>query len=396
MFADDTSIFSVINDSTVSCDNLNSDLLKINNWAYQWKMSFNPDPNKQAAEVIFSHKVEHHLHQPIYFNNVPVVSQPFTKHLGMILDSKLNFNQHLSEKICKANKGIGLLKRLRHKLCRKHLITIYKSHIRPHLDYGDIIYDQPHIDSFINKVESVQYNAALAITGAIKGTSKERIYRELGFESLADRRWFRRMCTFWKIVKGISPTYLQNYLPVIQYSRNPTRQNLFSAIPSKTDYFGNSFFPYSVNQWNNLDPVIRNTVKISMFKKPSQAYVYNVNDYVGLKLLTRLRLNLSHLYEHKFRHNFQDTVNPLCSCSLESESTTHFLLPCPFYSNQRIALFVSIRDIDMTISNLSEDNLVNTLLYGNNEFYSSETNTRILNCTICYLKSSERFEAKLF
>ena len=132
------------------------------------------------------------------------------------------------------------------------------------------------------------------------------------------------------------------------------------------------------------------------FIRPSQAYVYNVNDYVGLKLLTRLRLNLSHLYEHKFRHNFQDTVNPLCSCSLESESTTHFLLHCPFYNNQRIALFESIRDIDESISNLSEDNLANTLLYGNNELYSSETNTHILNCTICYLKSSERFEAKLF
>ena len=124
LFADDTSIFSVINDPTVSCDNLNSDLLKINNWAYQWKMSFNTDPIKQAAEVIFSHKVDDHLHQPIYFNIVLVVSLPFTKHLGMILDSKLNFNQHLSEKICKENKGIGLLKRLRHKLCRKHLISI--------------------------------------------------------------------------------------------------------------------------------------------------------------------------------------------------------------------------------------------------------------------------------
>ena len=119
-----------------------------------------------------------------------------------------------------------------------------------------------------------------------------------------------------------------------------------------------------MNQWNNLDPVIRNTVKFSMFKKsllnftrPSHAYVYNVNHYVGLKLLTRLRLILSHLYEHRFRHNFQDTVNPLCSCSLESESTTHFLLHCPFYNNQCIALFVSIRDIDVTISNLSEDNL---------------------------------------
>ena len=113
----------------------------------------------------------------------------------------------------------------------------------------------------------MQYNAALAIIGAIKGTSRERIYRELGFESLADRPWFRRMCTFWKIVKGISPTYLQNYLPVIQHSRNPTRKNLFSVIPSKTDYFGNSFFPNFVNQWNNLDPVIRNTLKISIFKK---------------------------------------------------------------------------------------------------------------------------------
>ena len=193
-----------------------------------------------------------------------------------------------------------MLNILRHTLCRKHLITIYKSHIRPHLDYGDIIYDQPHIDSFINKVESVQYNAALAITGAIKGTNKERMYHELGFESLADGRWFRKMYTFWKIVKGICPTYLQNYLPVIQHSRNPTRQNLFSAIPSKTYYFGNSIFPYSANQWNNLDPVIRSIVKSSMFKKsllkfiiPSQTYVYNVNDYVSLKLLTRLRLNLS-------------------------------------------------------------------------------------------------------
>ena len=138
-------------------------------------MCFNPDPNKQAAEVIFSHKISPQLHLPIYFNNTPVVSQPSTKHLGMILDSKLNFSQHLSEKISKANKGI--------------VLTIYKSNIRLHLDYGDIIYDQPHIDTCVNKIESVQYNAALAITGAIRGTSMERIYRELGFESLADRRW---------------------------------------------------------------------------------------------------------------------------------------------------------------------------------------------------------------
>ena len=292
LFADDTSIFSVVNDVNESCCALNSDLSIINNWAYQWKMCFNPDPNKQATEIIFSRKTNQQLHPPIYFNNSPVASQPFTKHLGMILDSKLNFNHHLGEKICKANKGIGLIKRLRHNLSRKHLVTIYKSYIRPHLDYGDIIYDKPHIENFVNKMESVQYNAALAITGAIRGTSRERIYRELGFESLAERRWFRRMISFWKIVKGFSPIYLTNYLPSIQHSRNTTRQNRFTAFPSKTDYFANSFFPYSVKQWNIIDPTIRNINTISMFKKallkyirPSPPQVYNVTDYVGLKLL---------------------------------------------------------------------------------------------------------------
>ena len=109
LFADDTSLFSVVKDVTKSCFDLNCDLSKINDWAYQWKTCFNPDPNKQAAEVMFSHKISHQLHPPIYFNNTPVVSQPSTKHLGMILDSKLNFSQHLSEKISKGNKGIGLI-----------------------------------------------------------------------------------------------------------------------------------------------------------------------------------------------------------------------------------------------------------------------------------------------
>ena len=86
--------------------------MQINNWAFQWKMSFNPDANKQAAEVIFSHKTKPPDHPPIYFNNYRVASLPFTKHLRMTVDSKLKFNEHLSEKIAKANNGIGLIKRL--------------------------------------------------------------------------------------------------------------------------------------------------------------------------------------------------------------------------------------------------------------------------------------------
>ena len=85
-------------------------------------------------------------------------------------------------------------------VCQENIyLLFYKSHIRPHLDYGDIIYDKPNIETFVSKLESIQYNASLAITGAIRGTSKERIYQELGIESLANRRWYRRMCLFGKL-----------------------------------------------------------------------------------------------------------------------------------------------------------------------------------------------------
>ena len=106
----------------------------------------------------------------------------------MHLDEKLNFNHHVKEKIAKANKSIGLIRKLAHALPMQSLLTIYKSFIRPHLDYGDIIYDQPNNENFCNLIEKVQYNAALAITGAIKGTSQLKIYNELGNEYLKIRR----------------------------------------------------------------------------------------------------------------------------------------------------------------------------------------------------------------
>ena len=88
----------------------------------------------------------------------------------MFLDEKLDFNFHLKEKICKAYRGIGIIKKLQHILDRKSLITIYKSFVRPHLDYRGIVFDRPNNNSFIEKIESVQYSEALAIPGAARGT----------------------------------------------------------------------------------------------------------------------------------------------------------------------------------------------------------------------------------
>ena len=151
--------------------------MKISNWAFQWKMRFNPDPNKQAQEVIFSRKINKIDHPPLYFNQNLVKSSSTHKHLGMVLDTRLDFNLHLKNVQNKVNKTIGLLRKLQNTLPRTSLITIFKSFIRPHLDYGDIIYDRAYNTSFHQNIESIQYNAALAITGAVRRTSREELSR---------------------------------------------------------------------------------------------------------------------------------------------------------------------------------------------------------------------------
>ena len=102
----------------------------------------------------------------------------------MFLDCILNFEEHLKTIVNRINKTIGLLCKFQNFLPRKLLLTIYKSFIRLHLEYGNIIYDQSYNTSFHQRLESLQYNAALAITGATRGTSKEKLYNELGLESL--------------------------------------------------------------------------------------------------------------------------------------------------------------------------------------------------------------------
>ena len=95
LFADDTSLFSVVHDTQTSANDLNKDLKIINNWAFQWKMNFNPDPTKQAHEVIFSRKTKEIYHPPLVFNNTNVSQSSSQKHLGVILDFKLKFDEHL-------------------------------------------------------------------------------------------------------------------------------------------------------------------------------------------------------------------------------------------------------------------------------------------------------------
>ena len=131
-------------------------------------MSFNPDPKKQATEVLFSYEVNSDDDPKLTLNGNQVQQCSSKKHLGLFLDNKLDFNKHLDEKINKCNKIIGMMKKLSTSVSRQSLLTIYKSFVRPILDYGDIIYDKPHKDSFIEKIERVQYSTCLELLVLLK------------------------------------------------------------------------------------------------------------------------------------------------------------------------------------------------------------------------------------
>ena len=134
---------------------------------------------------------------------MPVVEH---EHLGIVLGSKLSISSHIKAAISKARKSIGMLRFLSRYLPRKTLNKLYKLSVRPHLDYDDVIYHDPSeicefsgnvtLPNLMKKLESVQYSAAFAVSGTWRGTSREKLYAELGWESLSLRRWSRRLTLF--------------------------------------------------------------------------------------------------------------------------------------------------------------------------------------------------------
>ncbi len=134
-------------------------------------MQFNPDITKQAIEVIFSWKKVKPDHATLSFNDIPVARKTFTKHLGVILDDKLNFRMHMSEAIIKAKKGLNVLKFLSKYVTREVLDMTYKMYVRPYFDYGDIIFYNQSIES-CKLLEKLQYHASLIVSGCWQGSSR--------------------------------------------------------------------------------------------------------------------------------------------------------------------------------------------------------------------------------
>ena len=173
-----------------------------------------------------------------------------------------------------------MLQKFQGTLSRASLIAIYKSFTRTHLDYGDIIYDQIFNESFHQRIESRQYNTAIAINGAIRGTSSEKLYQELGLESLRSRRWLRKLCLSYKIDKNKSPSCFYSSIPgsVKFYSTRSRQIDNISNIKTRSNFFKNYSFPSTITEWKKRDRDICNSDSLNVFKLCLLKFVRAVAD----------------------------------------------------------------------------------------------------------------------
>ena len=165
--------------------------------------------------------------------------------------------------------------------------------IRYHLDYGDVVYDYPGNASFIQKIESVQYNASLAIAGCFLGASWDKLYSELGFKSLADRWFYRRLIAFYKIVNKKAPEYLidclsTQYLASINFRKRPA----VYTLDTRPERYRNIFFltvPQNGAIWN-LPSIATFKRAILDFIRHIPIPMLKINRLSGFVFLIRLRV----------------------------------------------------------------------------------------------------------
>ena len=221
---------------------------------------------------------------------------------------------------------------------------------------------------------------------------------------------------FYKIINNLTPLYTKEPIPPLQQPNYSLRnQDAVGQIRARTEKFLSSFYPNCISEWNKLDPEIRLAPSVAVFKtkvlsriRPSAKSVFGIHDPIGLSYLLQirvglsklnclsyllqLRVGLSKLNFHKFKHNFRDTVNPMCPTNDGIEDTEHFLLLCPSFDIQRQDRLAGVSELlrpFVQIDTLPNNVLVQYLLYGNKEL-SNDINRNILERTLNFIHKTGR------
>lgn len=387
LFADDTSLYIVVDDPTTAGVTLNSDLYKIQKWASEWLVKFNP---AKSESILISRKQNKPYHPPLFMNYQQIQQVNSHKHLGLYFSNDGSWHEHIEYIKIKAWQRINIMRRLKFQLDRKSLQTIYFSFIRPIFEYADIVWNNcSQYDA--NELEKIQNEAARIVTGATRLTSINSLLTETGWETLSARRNKHKLVMFYKMKNNLCPDYLSSLVPSnvgtnVQYNlRNVADVRTLSA---NTQLYYNSFLPSAIREWNDLPSDIQESPSLASFKYRLNSNIVHTPPYylTGNRLSqihhARLRLNCSALNQHLFAKNI--IPSPLCVCGVVEDSH-HFLFNCNRYQHIRADLINRVSTICVPTLNL--------LLFGSQNL-SCDENAQIFIAVQTFIAKSKRFNVE--
>ena len=343
----------------------------------------------------------------LFLNNSEISTVDSHKHLGIVFNRLGNWNDHITSLSTKAMKSVALLRRIQYSVPRTCLEILYKSFVRPILEYGGIIFDSaPEVR--LQELEKIQRICALICTGAYKHTPQDRLLRELGWEPLSLRRRNQRLSIMYKIQNGLSPNYLiqlcnNSVGSIIPYNTR-NRDNL-RTYSGRTKSLLSSYFPRTVNDWNNLTVLTRSAPSLNAFKtnlKKLSGYKVNKLFSYGKGSsrinYTRLRLGFSGLNKHRFDVNFIN-YSDCPKCNYQSEDCLYYFFDCQYYNNERKEFLIGITRIiypgvhySLIVPDTMNDKLqlLNIVLCGSNDLMHSE-NMLMFDLAQKYIADTKKF-----
>lgn len=370
LFADDTSLYIIVDNPITAAFILNADLDTISKWAADWLVDFNP---AKTLTLLVTRKNQPVFHPPLEMNDILITETSNHKHLGITFSSSCTWSEHINNIVEKAWGRLNLLRSLKFKVNRKALEKMYMAYVRPLLEYSDSVWDNCSSESK-KQLESVHNEAARIITGATKLCSIEKLLADLGWETLQDRRTKHKLVIFFKIINNLTPNYLAELLPPLVQERtvyNLRNANNIQSLHANTNLFFNSFFPSTIRAWNNLPDETREASTVAAFKyhlnrnRSAPPKYFNAGSRIGQILHARLRMECSSLNSDLYRKNIVNS--PSCSCG-GFESAYHFFYTCPRYTDVR----------DRYLSEVLTTHNIHDLLHGKQDASTNENETLFL------------------
>ncbi len=384
LYADDTSIYSDHKVAQEANTVIRRDLERISKWSKQWKIKLNPD---KTERLIISRKKNKTIPQ-LDMDGIEVKTVSNHKHLGLIIQGNGKWTNQIKETVSKAKQRIDILRGLMYKLDRITLEKLYTTYIRPLLEYGNVVWTNCN-EAEKRLLEKTQLDAAKIITGAVKGTSHYKIYKECHWKTLQERRNEHQLVLLYKTINDMTPKTLKSIIPEIVEEENGymlRNKSNIKQIKTKSNAFCNSFLPSTIKLWNKLDIKIKEQPTLSSFKRElkGEKTLVKKRFLEGKRkeqiIHARIRLGHSGLNEHLVNNHIQEDRS--CRCGFERETAVHYFFDCPLYEHLRTILYDGI-------PNTIKRNIKNFLWGDDKE--EEEQNMKLFQTIQEFITSSGRF-----